>query len=86
MPSPDLLHLNPQMGLGALMTQKSLAPLPNPACGASGLQALLRQGGLDEGQLDAEIRESLAVAAEVAEGHEGVASVLLAALEPQVGG
>ncbi|KAG2451383.1 hypothetical protein HYH02_003985 [Chlamydomonas schloesseri] len=46
-------------------------------------KALLRHG-VDESKVDAEVAAHLRAAAEVAEAHEGVASVLLAALEPHV--
>ncbi|GLI70689.1 hypothetical protein VaNZ11_015629 [Volvox africanus] len=48
------------------------------------LKKLLVRHGLDEAKLDVEVAAHLRTAQELAEEHEGVASVLLAALEPQV--
>ncbi|GLC35111.1 hypothetical protein PLESTM_000280600 [Pleodorina starrii] len=48
------------------------------------VKKLLVRHGLDEAKLDAEVSAHLRTAQELAEEHEGVASVLLAALETQV--
>ncbi|KAG2445730.1 hypothetical protein HXX76_000336 [Chlamydomonas incerta] len=48
------------------------------------LKKVLLRHGVDESKVDAEVAAHLRAAAEVAEAHEGVASVLLAALEPHV--